>query len=85
MALAKISANWQINIPLEIRKLLKLRPGQFLQMQQIGNEIRLVPVQENISKLRGALVNVAGSIPENYDAAVEQGWKDWANDYAKKA
>ena len=85
MALAKVSANWQINIPLEIRKILNLRPGQYLQMQQVGNEVRIVPVQDNISNLRGALLCVAGSVPKNYDAAVEQGWEDWSKDYAQKA
>jgi len=48
----KVSPKFQVVIPKAVRRELKIRPGQRLQVLASGGTIRLVPVQP-IEKLRG--------------------------------
>lgn len=54
MTITTVSSKYQIVIPKEIRERLKIRPGQKLQMIEIGRRIELIPV-EPIQNARGFL------------------------------
>jgi AbrB family looped-hinge helix DNA binding protein len=54
MTITTVSSKYQIVIPKEIRERLKIRPGQKLQMIEIGRRIELIPV-ESIQNARGFL------------------------------
>ncbi|MBN2072759.1 MAG: AbrB/MazE/SpoVT family DNA-binding domain-containing protein [Actinobacteria bacterium] len=49
-----VSPKYQVVIPKEIRKGLKLKPGQKLQVMQAGDRIEYIPFKE-IKKARGFL------------------------------
>ena len=52
MSLVTLSSKYQVVIPQEIRKRLKLRKGQKMQMLAIGNRIEMIP-DRDISELKG--------------------------------
>ncbi|MEM6273675.1 MAG: AbrB/MazE/SpoVT family DNA-binding domain-containing protein [Myxococcota bacterium] len=52
MAQATISTKYQVVIPLEVRKALKLAPGQTVQVLNKGGVIYLIPVRPT-GELRG--------------------------------
>jgi AbrB family looped-hinge helix DNA binding protein len=54
MTITTVSSKYQIVIPKEIRERFKIRPGQKLQMIEVGRGIELIPV-EPIENARGFL------------------------------
>jgi AbrB family looped-hinge helix DNA binding protein len=54
MTTVKISPKYQVVIPKEIRNKLKLKPGQRLQILELGDRIEFV-LQKNIKESRGFL------------------------------
>jgi len=54
MTIVKISPKYQVVIPKEIRKHLKLKPGQRLQVVEMDDKLELVPLR-NIKEARGFL------------------------------
>lgn len=54
MAIVKVSSKYQVVIPREIRKRIRLRPGQRLIVLEKDGLITLVP-DEPLQKLRGSL------------------------------
>jgi AbrB family looped-hinge helix DNA binding protein len=54
MTTVTISPKYQVVIPKEIRRRLKLKPGQKLQIIQIGERIEFMPFR-NIKESRGFL------------------------------
>jgi AbrB family looped-hinge helix DNA binding protein len=54
MTIVKISPKYQVVIPKEIRKHLKIKPGQRLQVVEMEDKLELVPLR-NIKEARGFL------------------------------
>jgi len=54
MKVVKISPKFQVVIPREIRKALRLFAGQRVQVTAYGNRVELIPVKK-ISDMRGFL------------------------------
>ncbi len=54
MEVVKISPKYQVVIPRKIRELLRLTPGQKVQIVAYGNRIELIP-ERQISEMRGFL------------------------------
>jgi len=54
MTTVKISPKFQVVIPKEIRNKLKLKPGQRLQILELGDRIEFI-LQKNIKEARGFL------------------------------
>jgi AbrB family looped-hinge helix DNA binding protein len=54
MTTVKISPKYQVVIPKEIRNKLKLKPGQRLQILELGDRIEFI-LQKNIKESRGFL------------------------------
>ncbi len=57
-----VSPTYQIVIPKAVRKSLKIRPGQKLDVLEFGGVIRLVPVPE-IRELRGFAKGINTDVP----------------------
>jgi AbrB family looped-hinge helix DNA binding protein len=57
MATTTVSEKFEITIPEKIRSKLNIRPGQQIELAQIGNRIELVPVR-NINNARGFLKGI---------------------------
>lgn len=63
MESVKISPKFQVVIPKKIREVLKLSPGQKVQMVVYGSRIEMIPLRE-ISEMKGFLKGI--------DTAVER-------------
>jgi AbrB family looped-hinge helix DNA binding protein len=61
MNVSTISTKYQVVIPKQIRKTLKLKPGQKVQMIAYGGRIELVPVIP-VEKARGIFTGVDSTI-----------------------
>ena len=57
MEAVKISPKYQVVIPKRIRETLHLRPGQKLQVMEVGNGIELVP-KRTIQEMEGFLQGI---------------------------
>jgi len=57
MKMVKISPKFQVVIPREIRKTLRLFAGQRVQVIAYGNRVELIPVKK-ISDMRGFLKGI---------------------------
>jgi AbrB family looped-hinge helix DNA binding protein len=66
MATVTISPKYQVVIPKEIRKKLKLSPGQKVQTIAFEDRIELIPVKP-IKKLKGFLRGIDSSVPREED------------------
>ena len=68
METVTISPKFQVVIPKEIRKSLKLAPGQKVQAIAYENRIELIP-QRPMKKMRGFLKGVDTDVPREDDRA----------------
>jgi AbrB family looped-hinge helix DNA binding protein len=66
MTTVTISPKYQIVIPKEIRQKLKLKPGQKLQIIQIGDRLEFITVK-SIKETRGFLKGIDTSIEREED------------------
>ena len=66
MEAVKISPKYQVVIPKRIREALHLRPGQRLQIMEIGNRIELVP-ERTIKEREGFLEGIDTAVPREDD------------------
>ena len=57
MEAVRISPKYQVVIPKRIRESLRLRPGQRLQIMEIGNRIELIP-ERSIEEMEGFLKGI---------------------------
>lgn len=82
MAKSKITRNYQVTIPEEIRKKVKLSEGDTVEIEAIGTERvvlkRIIPIEE----LEGAWANDA-SVDEAMSDVKKQ-WKSWKLQPKKK-
>ncbi len=61
MAIVTISTRFQVVIPREIRKALRLEPGQKVQALQYQNRVEFIPVQA-MNTMRGFLKGIDTTI-----------------------
>ena len=66
MTTVTVSPKYQVVIPKEIRKRLKLKPGQKLQIFQIGNKLEVIPIR-SIKEARGFLKGIDTTIERETD------------------
>ncbi len=66
MTTVTVSPKYQVVIPKEIRKRLKLKPGQKLQIFQIGNKLEFMPIR-NVKEARGFLKGIDTTIKREKD------------------
>jgi len=66
MEAVKISPKYQVVIPKRIRDALGLRPGQRLQIMEIGNRIELIP-ERSIEEMEGFLEGIDTEVPREDD------------------
>ena len=66
MEAVKISPKYQVVIPKRIRDALGLRPGQRLQIMEIGNRIELIP-EHSIEEMEGFLEGIDTEVPREDD------------------
>lgn len=57
MTTVTVSPKYQVVIPKEIREQMQLKPGQKLQIIQLGDRIEFLPLK-NIKKARGFLKGI---------------------------
>jgi AbrB family looped-hinge helix DNA binding protein len=61
-----VSSRYQVVIPPTIRKSLRLRPGQRVQIILYDNRIELIPLRP-VKKMRGFLKGIDTSVPREPD------------------
>jgi AbrB family looped-hinge helix DNA binding protein len=61
-----VSPKYQVVIPRAVREAMKLRPGQKLEVFELGGLIRLVPVK-SARKLRGFAKGIDTDVPRDRD------------------
>ena len=66
MEAVKISPKYQVVIPKRIRESLGLRPGQRLQIMDIGNRIELIP-ERDIKDMEGFLAGIDTDVSREDD------------------
>jgi AbrB family looped-hinge helix DNA binding protein len=66
MTTVKISPKYQVVIPKEIRRKLNLRPGQKLQILELGDRIEFI-LYKNIKDARGFLKGIDTNIDREGD------------------
>ena len=66
MSFVKISPKYQIVIPKKIREILKLKPGQRLQVMLLGGRIELLP-ERRITDMKGFLKGIDTRINREED------------------
>lgn len=66
MYTVKVSPKFQVVIPLEIRRTLKVSPGERLQVLPYQGRIELVPLK-NIRKMRGFAKGIDSTIEREAD------------------
>ncbi len=66
MTTVTLSPKYQVVIPKEIRRRMKLKPGQKLQILQLGNKLEFLPIR-NIKEARGFLKGIDTTIEREAD------------------
>ena len=66
MTTVKVSPKFQVVIPKEIREKLKLKPGQKMQIIQLGNKLEFIPLMD-IKKARGLFKGIGSKIERERD------------------
>lgn len=66
MTTVVLSPKYQVVIPKEVREKLNLKPGQKLQIINVGNRIEFVPIQD-IKQARGFLKGIDTNIDREGD------------------
>ena len=63
---ATISPKYQVVIPRELRKNLRLRPGEKVEFLQYENRLEMIPVRD-IRKMRGFLKGIDTTVEREKD------------------
>ena len=66
MPTVRVSPKFQVVIPLDVRRALRLKPGQELQVLRYENRIELIPVPD-IKAMRGFAKGIDTSVPRDKD------------------
>jgi AbrB family looped-hinge helix DNA binding protein len=66
MTTVRVSPKFQVVIPLDVRRALRLKPGQKLQVLRFENRIELIPVPD-LKTMRGFARGIDTSVPRDKD------------------
>lgn len=66
MAVVTVSTKYQVVIPEEVRRELKIRPGQKLEVVRRDNVVYLIPIRD-VREFRGALPGIDTEVPRDPD------------------
>ncbi len=66
MSIVTISPKYQVVIPKTVREQMQLKPGQKMQIIQIGNRIQLIPLR-SVKEARGFLKGINTDITREGD------------------
>ena len=66
MITTTVSSKFQVVIPLAVRKLLKIEPGEQLQVLSYEGRIELVPIRP-VKEMRGFLSGIDTDVPRDDD------------------
>lgn len=66
MKSVKVSPKYQVVIPKEVRESMDLKPGERMQVFQIGNRIELVPIRP-LRLMRGFLRGIDTTVEREED------------------
>lgn len=66
MPTVRVSPKFQVVIPLDVRRALRLKPGQKLQVLRYENRIELIPIPD-IKAMRGFAKGIDTSVPRDKD------------------
>lgn len=66
MSIVTLSPKYQVVIPKEIRRKMKLKPGQKIQIFDIGDRIEFIPIK-NIKEARGFLKGIDTNVERERD------------------
>lgn len=66
MTTVRVSPKFQVVIPLDVRRALRLKPGQELQVLRYENRIELIPIPD-IKAMRGFAKGIDTSVPRDKD------------------
>ena len=66
MATVTVSPKYQIVIPREVRKAMRIRPGQRVQVFQYGDRIEFVPIRK-MREMRGFLKGIDAAVARDED------------------
>jgi len=68
MITTTVSSKFQVVIPLAVRKLLKIQPGDRFQVLPYAGRIELVPIRP-LNDMRGFLAGIDTDVPRDDDRA----------------
>lgn len=66
MNVVKVSPKYQVVIPEDVRRRLKIKPGEKIQVFDFENRIELIPVR-SIKEMRGFLKGIDSTIERECD------------------
>jgi AbrB family looped-hinge helix DNA binding protein len=66
MTTVRVSPKFQVVSPLDVRRALRLKPGQKLQVLRFENRIELIPVPD-LKTMRGFARGIDTSVPRDKD------------------
>ena len=66
MITTTVSSKFQVVIPLAVRKLLNIEPGEQLQVLPYEGRIELVPIR-SVKEMRGFLAGIDTDVPRDDD------------------
>jgi len=72
----KVTRNYQITIPLEIRKKLGIEVGDRVLVICEGEEIKIIPKKKSIKSLRGIIKKDLKITSENIDEVIRESVKE---------
>jgi AbrB family looped-hinge helix DNA binding protein len=75
--IAKVSKKGQITIPADVRRILHISSGAYVQFKIENNQVQLLPLDKGIEGLLGAVkVNVSQDFMEIRKAVMEERSRD---------
>ncbi|CAB49684.1 AbrB/MazE/SpoVT family DNA-binding domain-containing protein [Pyrococcus abyssi] len=72
MPITKVTRNYQVTLPAEVRKVLGIREGDFLEVEVRGDEI----VMRKLRKNRRTLKLGRNLTPEDIERIIEEGMRE---------
>ena len=75
MGIAKITRNYQITIPKDIREMKDLKEGDSVVFTIDGNKVQLIKMNKDSIRLAAGLWNKAKESGVEYERKIREGWK----------
>ena len=74
MGIAKITRNYQITLPRDIRKIISVKEGDEIMFIVEDNRINLMKVEDDIIKKTAGIWGDIGETGQEYQKRVRKGW-----------